>query len=234
MSKRTIANNKIDLSGNDFKLPTADNVTFGTSTLGNILTGKANVASPSFTNNVGIGTTAPRVALDIVSTGAILLPAGTTTQQPGGIKGLIRYNTTTNVFEGFSGAAGAWSQIGGSSATNSVSITSVYSSLTNSWTVMTDNRSGALGVHVTLADEWSTDTKFITLHSARYNTTDYTFKIWLTDYKNTPLVINTDYNMLKYNIILTKNGEIVNSGLYIFTYSYNGEYSTDDSFFTKL
>jgi hypothetical protein len=215
MSKRTIANNKIDLSENDFKLPTADNVTFGTSTLGNILTGKANVASPSFTNNVGIGTTAPRVVLDIVSTGAILLPAGTTTQQPRGIKGLIRYNTTTNVFEGFSGAAGAWSQIGGSAA-NSVSITGVSFSA-NSFIVQTNNTSGTLGVHVTLADEWSTGTNFITLHSAMYNTTNNTFKILLTNsYKGTVITINPTYDNLQYNIILTKGREIVNSGLYRF------------------
>jgi hypothetical protein len=215
MSKRTIANNKIDLSGNDFKLPTAENVTFGTSTLGNILTGKVNVASPSFTGNVGIGTTAPRVALDIVSTGAILLPAGTTTQQPGGIKGLIRYNTTTNVFEGFSGAAGAWSQIGGSVA-NTVSITGVSFSA-NSFIVQTDNTSGTLGVHLTLVDEWSTGTNFITLHSAVYNTTNNTFKLWLTNsYKGTVITINSTYDNLQYNIILTKGREIVNSGLYRF------------------
>jgi hypothetical protein len=45
------------------------------------------------------------------STGAVLLPAGTTAQQPTGVNGKIRYNSTSNTFEGY--AAGAWGSIGG-------------------------------------------------------------------------------------------------------------------------
>jgi hypothetical protein len=44
-------------------------------------------------------------------TGAILLPVGTTAQQPTGVNGKIRYNSTNSKFEGYS--AGAWSSIGG-------------------------------------------------------------------------------------------------------------------------
>jgi hypothetical protein len=44
-------------------------------------------------------------------TGAILLPVGTTGQQPTGVNGKIRYNSTNSKFEGYS--AGAWSSIGG-------------------------------------------------------------------------------------------------------------------------
>jgi hypothetical protein len=44
-------------------------------------------------------------------TGAILLPVGTTAQQPTGVNGKIRYNSTNTKFEGYS--AGAWSSIGG-------------------------------------------------------------------------------------------------------------------------
>jgi hypothetical protein len=44
-------------------------------------------------------------------TGAILLPVGTTGQQPTGANGKIRYNSTNSKFEGYS--AGAWSSIGG-------------------------------------------------------------------------------------------------------------------------
>jgi hypothetical protein len=47
------------------------------------------------------------------STGALQLPSGTTAQQPTGVAGKIRYNTTTSSFEGYSG--GAWASIGGGS-----------------------------------------------------------------------------------------------------------------------
>ena len=44
-------------------------------------------------------------------TGAVLLPVGTTAQQPTGVAGKIRYNSTNTKFEGYSN--GAWSSIGG-------------------------------------------------------------------------------------------------------------------------
>jgi hypothetical protein len=44
-------------------------------------------------------------------TGAVLLPVGTTGQQPTGAPGKIRYNSTNTKFEGYSN--GAWSSIGG-------------------------------------------------------------------------------------------------------------------------
>lgn len=51
------------------------------------------------------------------STGALLISKGTTAQQPGSpATGMIRYNTTTNQFEGYSGASPAWSAIGGGAA----------------------------------------------------------------------------------------------------------------------
>jgi hypothetical protein len=149
--KRTVAKGKIDLAEN-FTLPATDSVILGdTSTFSSILSGKANVGSPVFTGNVGIGTTTntTRMALDIVSTSAMLLPAGTIAQRPAtGIKGLLRYNTEDNVFEGFSGS---WLTLG-SAVTTPVGITGVTVS-GNSWIVTTNNASGALGVHVTFADD---------------------------------------------------------------------------------
>lgn len=44
-------------------------------------------------------------------TGAILIPVGTTAQQPSGVDGKIRYNTTAQTYEGYSN--GAWGQLGG-------------------------------------------------------------------------------------------------------------------------
>ena len=43
--------------------------------------------------------------------GAVILPAGTTTQRPTGTSGSIRYNTSTGQFEGYT--ASAWGSIGG-------------------------------------------------------------------------------------------------------------------------
>jgi len=72
------------------------------------------------------------------STGAVLLPAGTTAQQPAGVNGKIRYNSTTNTFEGY--AAGAWGSIGGGATggggdqvfvENGVTVTTNYTLSTN-------------------------------------------------------------------------------------------------------
>ena len=61
--------------------------------------------------NVGIGTASPSVKLAISSTDAILIPVGTTAQQPTGATGMLRFNTTTTSFEGYNGTA--WGSIGG-------------------------------------------------------------------------------------------------------------------------
>jgi hypothetical protein len=43
-------------------------------------------------------------------TGALKIPAGTTGQQPSPVVGMIRYNSTTNLFEGY---GNAWGSLGG-------------------------------------------------------------------------------------------------------------------------
>ena len=59
------------------------------------------------------------------STGALLISKGTTGQQPGSpIVGMMRYNTTTNQFEGYSGSSPAWKSIGGSALSNDTSTAS--------------------------------------------------------------------------------------------------------------
>jgi hypothetical protein len=72
------------------------------------------------------------------STGALLLPKGTTAQQPAGVNGKIRYNSTINQFEGY--AAGAWGQLGGGATggggdqvfvENGVTVTTSYTLSTN-------------------------------------------------------------------------------------------------------
>lgn len=59
------------------------------------------------------------------STGALLISKGTTGQQPGvPVTGMLRYNTTTNQFEGYSGSSPAWNPVGGASLSNDTSTSS--------------------------------------------------------------------------------------------------------------
>ena len=67
--------------------------------------------------NIGIGTSAVAVKFEVHSTDAILLPKGTTEDRPIGVKGYVRYNIETNVFEGF-GGGDAWGSLGGVKDTN--------------------------------------------------------------------------------------------------------------------
>jgi hypothetical protein len=74
-------------------------------TFKNSLTERMTIAS---TGEVGIGTTTPRAQLDVVGTGAMIVPIGTTAQRPGpatAVQGMIRFNTDTNKFEGYDGTA---------------------------------------------------------------------------------------------------------------------------------
>ena len=55
-------------------------------------------------------------------TGALTLPSGTTAQQPTGVAGMIRFNSTSNRLEVYNGSA--WQSIGGMSATGGTITTS--------------------------------------------------------------------------------------------------------------
>jgi len=65
----------------------------------------------SVTNGDGISGS-PAIGLadnpTIPGTGAVLIPSGTTAEQPAGVDGKIRYNITDSIFEGYS--AGQWRQ----------------------------------------------------------------------------------------------------------------------------
>lgn len=56
------------------------------------------------------GSTAPTVSLEVQATDAILLPSGTTAQRPTGVAGYIRYNSDTELFEGYTD--GNWVNLG--------------------------------------------------------------------------------------------------------------------------
>jgi hypothetical protein len=61
-------------------------------------------------------------------TSSITVAKGTTGQQPGSpVTGMLRYNTTSNQFEGYSGSSPAWNPVGGSILSNDTSTaTAVY------------------------------------------------------------------------------------------------------------
>jgi hypothetical protein len=59
------------------------------------------------------------------STGAVQLPSGNTAQQPTGVAGKLRFNTTTSQFEGYNGTT--WASVGGAAISNDTSTaTAVY------------------------------------------------------------------------------------------------------------
>jgi len=70
-----------------------------------------------FNGRLGIAKSDPKVAVYINTSDAIKLPSGFTSQRPAGLNvepGMMRYNTTTGKFEGFSGDTGteAWGSLG--------------------------------------------------------------------------------------------------------------------------
>ena len=88
-------------------------------------------ASSSLTwSGTVLGTTGFTASSDssFTSTGALLISKGTTGQQPvSSVTGMLRYNTTTSQFEGYSGASPAWNSVGGATISNDTSTaTNVY------------------------------------------------------------------------------------------------------------
>lgn len=87
---------------------------------------KVQTTSSNFTwNGTTLGLTGALTAtLDSTfsSTGALGISKGTTAQRPGSpATSMIRYNTTTNEFEGYSGSSPSWKSIGGSALSNDTS-----------------------------------------------------------------------------------------------------------------
>ena len=61
--------------------------------------------------NVGIGTASPSAELHVSGTGAIIVPSGTTAERPAtGVAGMIRFNNTTDKYEGW--GTSNWVELG--------------------------------------------------------------------------------------------------------------------------
>ena len=133
----------LDASGNVSPLGTVASATWNATTIGvayggtgitTLTTGRipfgagtspfgssANLFFDSVNTRLGVGTSTPAVTAALVGTDSLLVPKGTTAEQPTGVTGYLRYNTTTNEFEGFSGSPGAWKSVGGSAISNDTS-----------------------------------------------------------------------------------------------------------------
>jgi len=91
-------------------------------------------------DRVGVGTVSPDAELHVAGTGAIVVPSGTTAQQPTGVTGMIRFNTVVGKLEFYNGAV--WSMIGGINATSDGAVTNV-----NGYTIHTFTSSGTFTVN---------------------------------------------------------------------------------------
>jgi hypothetical protein len=93
----------------------------GTGAFGN----SASLFYDSVNTRVGVGTSSPAVTMSLIGTDAIRIPAGTTAQQPTGVAGYLRFNSTTTQFEGYNGTV--WSSVGGAAISNdTATATNVY------------------------------------------------------------------------------------------------------------
>ena len=88
-----------------------------------------------------IGTLLATADSSFTSTGALLISKGTTLQQPGTpATGMLRYNTTNNQFEGYSGSSPAWKSVGGASVSNDTATASdLYPAFLNQTTGTAEN-----------------------------------------------------------------------------------------------
>jgi hypothetical protein len=105
----------------------------GTSITSFVITGTTNEINVA--NGAGPGNPTISIATNpvIPGTGAMKLPLGTTGERPGGSNGQIRYNTTSNRYEGYQN--GTWSTLGnGDGTVTSVSGTANQISVANGTT----------------------------------------------------------------------------------------------------
>ena len=99
-----------------------------------------------------------------LGTGAITVPVGTTAQEPTGVQGMLRFNTTTGSFEGYNGTV--WGAIGGGGAST---ITRTDFTATSGQTVFTISYvAGAIdvyrnGIKLANADYTATNGTSVTL-----------------------------------------------------------------------
>jgi hypothetical protein len=106
---------------------------------------KGNILLAPSGGNVGIGTTAPGVSLDVgAKTDAIKVASGTTVQRPTGANGLIRYNTDNNKLEAY--INGGWQDLA-AAATGGSYLSSSGGTLSGALTIASGGASITGGVN---------------------------------------------------------------------------------------
>jgi hypothetical protein len=116
----TVAGNAVEYSQFVNATTTSVNITGGTingTTIGATTAATGRFTTLEATSTLAVGTNATVGGTLTVTglgsfngTGALKIPAGTTGQQPSPVVGMIRYNSTTNLFEGY---GTAWGSLGG-------------------------------------------------------------------------------------------------------------------------
>ena len=158
------------------------------------------------------------------ATNSIIVPKGTTGQQPTPIGGMIRYNTSTNAFEGASGASPAWLPIGGSGTgptwTQQTDTYTIPSSYLTTPTYYAPQASAQMRL------QCITDTYAIYQNSNTTTCYVYTISSGILTYAST---FNTDFNTNRIvasgNMIVICSSDFnVNASIKAYTYS-NGNVS---------
>lgn len=128
-----------------------DNTISTTNANGDIILDPNGSGQIILSSKVGINNSDPAFSLTITGTDAVLLPVGTSSERPvTPTDGLIRFNTTDGVFEGYSN--GTWAQIGGT-------VTATTESFTGDGTTLS----------YTLANEVDQNLAFVTLSGVVQN-----------------------------------------------------------------
>lgn len=131
----TVTSNNQSFSGTIANLGTVTTADINGGTIDGTTIGGSSAAAATVT------TLTATADSSFTSTGALLISKGTTAQQPSpSVTGMLRYNTTNNQFEGYSGSSPSWKSVGGAAVSNDTSTASdLYPAFLNQTTGTAEN-----------------------------------------------------------------------------------------------